>query len=396
VSGLVLLLLVGASPIAPVGTDVSFDAALEGVDGAPDVQSLAQSANVRKAGLSRLGVFTSNPQVLLQPGVRTERGASAPEGQVTLTQNFNLGGLAGSRKEVATADAHVAAVRARLTRQERRIAAADAWLEVWAAQLASHASHQEEQAAKALAERLEVASRSGGATRVESATAAAFAAEASALHLEWEGRRVEASAALSSLLGLDGLAMAAGPLPNLQTPAEGAQVGMRPLSVQLAEAELVAERRRAQEVQATWATQLQTSVQGGHDAPTQWFANVGLGLTLPVFERGARERLGHEATALRLEGELSLAQRQAAVRRQLVEHELEHTAETLTVVKQLQLPAAEEAATLEAKRHALGEATLLELTLLRRQALLARIAAIVAEARLVGARVHARELWSQP
>jgi outer membrane protein TolC len=75
-----------------------------------------------------------------------------------------------------------------------------------------------------------------------------------------------------------------------------------------------------------------------------------------------------------------------------VRHELEHTAETLEVVKQQQLPAAEEAATLEAKRYAQGEATLLELTLLRRQALSARIAAVVAEGRFLAARAHAREL----
>jgi|APLak6261675434_1056106.scaffolds.fasta_scaffold00757_5 outer membrane protein TolC len=384
-------LLISASPVSPGHAAVRFDEALSRVDAAGDVAGAEAGVRVRRDGLSKLGAFTSNPQLVAQPGMRTEGGALGAEGQLTLTQSFNLGGLAGARRVVASDEAEVAALQHRLLRQERRIAVARAWLETWAAQAASDTAHEEEDSAKELLARLERNVASGAVTRVELATARAFAAEASALHLEWEGRRVEAGATLASLLGLDAIALADGPAPSF----EAARVAVEPsalLPVKVAQGELRTEQNRGDEVKAQWATQLQVSLQGGREAPSQWFGNVGFGVTLPLLEQGRRERALHEANAAKLSGELSLAERRARIALQLVAHELEHTAETLEVVKGQQLPAAEEAAALESKRYAQGEATLLELTLLRRQALAARIAAVVAEARFMAARAHAREL----
>jgi outer membrane protein TolC len=387
-------LLLSASPVSP-GTPVRFDEALAGVDTAADVTGAAAAARARKGALSGLSVFTSNPQLVAQPGLRTENGSLGPEGQLTLTQSFNLGGLAGARRAVAREEAEVATLEHRLLRQERRIAVARAWLETWAAQAASETAHEEEAAARELLARLERNVASGAVTRVELATARAFAAEAAALHLEWEGRRVEAGATLATVLGLDEIALADGPAPSFEDP----RLAVEPASllpVKMAAAGLRTEQHRGDEVKAQWATSLQVSLQGGREAPNQWFGNVGLGITLPLLERGQRERSVHDANALRLSGEAAAAQRRARIALQLVQHELEHTAETLAVVKGQQLPAAQEAADLEARRYAQGEATLLELTLLRRQALAARIAAVVAEARFIAARAHARELEEAP
>lgn len=384
-------LLLSASPVSPGSTAVRFQDALDRVDAAGDVSGAAAAAQLRRGALSKLGAFTSNPQLVAQPGVRADQGTLGPEGQLTLTQSFNLGGLAGARRAVAQDEAEVTGLQHRLLRQERRIAVAHAWLETWAAQAASETAHEEEDSARELLARLERNVASGAVTRVELATARAFAAEAAALHLEWEGRRVEAGATLATLLGLDAIALAEGPAPAF----EDARVALEPsslLPVKVAAAELRTEQHRGEEAKAQWATQLQLSMQGGREAPSQWFGNVGLGITLPLLERGQRERSVHDANAHRLSGEASVAERRARIALQLVQHELEHTAETLTVVKGQQLPAAEEAAALEGKRYAQGEATLLELTLLRRQALAARIAAVVAEARFLAARAHAREL----
>lgn len=390
-----LPLLLVASPVTPTGSSVRFEEALARVDAAGDVSGAAAGAKERREGLARLGSFTSNPQLLAQPGLRTEGTAGGVEGQLTLTQSFNLGGLASARRTVARDEAEVSGLQHRALRQERRIAVAHAWLETWAAQAASATAHEEEEVARELLARLERSAATGGVTRVEVATARAFAAEAAALHLEWEGRRVESGAQLAMLLGLDAIATAEGPVPSFEL----ARVELAPasmLAVKVLAGEVRSEQGRAEEVKAQWATQLQVSLQGGHDAPNQWFGNVGLGVTLPLLEQGQRERSVHAATAARLGGELSMAERRARVELELVRHELEHTAETLEVVKNLQLPAAEEAAALESKRYAQGEATLLELTLLRRQALAARIAAVVAEARFIAARAHARELEETP
>lgn len=380
-------------PVSPGATAIRFDEALAGAVAAGDVAGLAASVQTRREGLSRLSSLPANPLVTFQPGVRTTEGVSTgPEGQLTLSQNFNLGGLGSARKAVAGDEAETAGLQLRALLHARRMSAAAAWLDAWAAQEAAQAAHEEEDQANELRVRLERAVTTGGVTRVELAVARAFAAEAAALHLEWEGRRVEAGAALSNLLGLDAIAVASGPLPTYPTLDAAALAGVGSLATLMLERELHAEDSRAVEAKALWATSLQLSLQGGRDAPNQWFGNVGIGLTLPLFEHGHRERSVHQANALRLSGEASLSQKRARITRDVAIHELEHSAETLEVVKMQQLPAAREAAELEAKRYALGEATLFELTLLRRQALSARIATALAEARFAGARATAHEL----
>jgi outer membrane protein TolC len=296
---------------------------------------------------------------------------------------------------VQRSDTEQAALEHRLVRQERRLAVASAWVELWAAQEASRLAHEEEANTRELLARLERASTSGGSTRVELATARAFAAELAALHLEWEGRRVDAAAVVAQLLGAPTLVEASGALPA----GEGDVTRLtapKQLSVTLAQREVDGERARLDESVAQWGTQLQVSLLGGHEAPAQWFAGVGLGVTLPLLEQGRRERTQHLAAVAKLSGARSLEERRASVRLQVLAHELEHTAETLRVVAEEQLPAAEDAVALETKRFMQGEATLLELTLLRRQAVSARIAAALARARYAGARARARELEAQP
>jgi len=385
--------LLAAAPVSPSAISIRFDEALGRVDAAGDLAGLAEAAQTRRAGVSRLGSLTSNPQLSVLPTLRsTDLATPAPEGILTLTQSFNLGGLASARKAVAREEGAAAAMQVRALRHERRIAVAFAWLDAWAAQNAAAIAHEEEGQAHELVVRIDRGLKTGAITRVELATARAFAAEAAALHLEWEGRRVEAGAQLSNLLGLEAIAVALGPLPSYPDIEPASLDGTGTLPAKLLQVELTTEQRRTEETKAQWASALQASVQAGHEAPNQWLGSIGLGLTLPVFEQGHREQVIHEANAQRLSGEALLAQRRANITRDVALHELEHSAETLTVVKTQQLPAAEEAAELEAQRFAMGEATLLELTLLRRQALAARIAATLAEARFVGARANAHEL----
>lgn len=390
--GCLFFALLAAAPLSPEAAAIAFDEALAMADAAPDLRGAQAAASTRRDSVAHLSALTSNPQLLLQPGARVTGGKSGPEAQLTLTQSFNLGGLGRAKKAAAQEEADLAALQFLSLRAQKRVAVGLAWLDTWAAQAASAAVHEEETQAHELVVRLERGAASGGVTRVEVATARAFAAEAAALHLEWEGRRVEAGAQLSSLLGLGAISLAGGPLPAFAEPATAALTGVGQLPGRVLAKELLAEQRRADEAKALWAPALQLSVQGGHDSPDQWFANVGVGLTLPLFEHGQRERAAHHAAAQRLEGEASMAQRQAQLTHDLIAHELEHTAETLAVLQNQQLPAAEEAATLEAKRFALGETTLFELTLLKRAALTARIATALALARFAAARAQAREL----
>jgi outer membrane protein TolC len=384
-------LLLAAAPAGPASSALSFDEALRRASAAEDVAGAARAEQLRRDG-QYFHVFTSNPQLVLQPALRAEAGVARPEGQVSLTQSLNVAGLGSARAGVQRADVAIAAAETRLLRQDRRLAVATAWVELWGAQEAARLAQEEALRVRELQERLERASASGGATRVELATTRAFAAELTALHLEWEGRRVEAGAVLAELLGVATLVEASGGLPQgADLDLAGLQAASLPL-VQLARSEVAGERARLEESAAQWGTQLQFSVLGGHEAPTQWIAGVGVGLTLPLLEQGRRERTAHQAALEKLGAAQTLAERRAEVRLQVLQHELEHTAQTLRVVAGELLPAAEEAVTLETRRFAQGETTLLELTLLRRQALNARIAAALAQARFAGARARAREM----
>ncbi|MEW5743489.1 MAG: TolC family protein [Myxococcota bacterium] len=372
---------------------VSFDAAMARAEAAPDVVGAQGAKAARQDGLGQLSSMTGNPLLQAQPGLRAEGGATRPEGQLTLQQSFNVAGLSAARRQSAQQELEAARWEARGRRRDLRIAVARAWLETWATTEASRAVLEEEAMAKELVLRIEKAVASDGMTRVELASARAFAAEARAFHLELEGKSVEAGGRLAMLLGLEELAVVEGPLPDFagQTTPTDDVVAAWPGVLRL-DAQVQSERARGKEAAAQNGTALQLQLQGGHEAPTQWFANAAVGVTLPLFDVGARDRSAHEAQARLLEGEREKVRSGARVELALLRHELEHTAEVYLTVHDQQLPAAVEAATLELKRFQSGECTLQELLLVRRLAVAARVAAIKAQAAYLAARAHAREL----
>jgi outer membrane protein TolC len=374
-------------------TPLSYDEALIRADRAPEVTAAVGASTARADGLQRLGSMTYNPMLQVQPGLRTENGSTAPEGQLTLQQSLNVAGLASARRETATKELDAARWEARGRRFQLRIAVARAWLETWALTEAGHAVREEEAMAQELVIRIQKAVASDGLTRVDLASAKAFAAEARAFHLELEGQAIDAGGRLAVLLGIDDIASVEGPLPELvEIEAPVADAATSWPGVKRLEAEVNGERSRAQESEALYGTGLQLQLQGGHDAPSQWFANFAVGVTVPLFDIGSRDRSVHEATARLIEGELVKARAGARVELEMLRHELEHTAEVYATVQGQQLPAAVEAANLQLKRFQGGEATLQELLVVRRLAVAARVGAIRAQAALLAARAHAREV----
>lgn len=375
---------------------VTFDDALARVSGVSDVAARAAEAKTRSEGVSKVSGFTSNPQLTAQPGYRVDGDAAGVEGQLTLQQYVNLGGLAEARREAVRAEAAEAKARWNVALLERRIAVGRAWLDTWTATRA-HAVAEEEvqQAADALA-RIERAASQGMLTRVDVAEAKARLAETRGVALDWEGRRVESGAALAMLLGLEEAPPLEGPPPQLEEPSLAALTPEALPAVQLLSRQLDSEQRRADEVKAQWATQLQLQVQGGHDAPAQWFGNVGVGVVLPLLEQGWRDRVAHAANSQRMEGERAQELRRATVMLAMLRHELEHSRETLTLLEQERLPAALEVVELEERRFASGDVTQLELGVVRRQALEAKLATELARGRLLAARHEARELGRLP
>jgi cobalt-zinc-cadmium efflux system outer membrane protein len=270
-----------------------------------------------------------------------------------------------------------------------RTAAGRAWLETWMAVQATEAVGAELADAVTLAERLEAAAARGGATRAEVASARTFVAEARAAHLRWEGRQTEAGADLASVLGLDAPVAVSGEPPELTEPDLSGKQRVATPHLSVLDAQLRATLQREREASSLWATQLQVLLTGSHRA-TETIASVGVGLTLPVFERGQAEAGAQRALGVRLLGERTEAAREARLALRLLQHELQHTREVDEVVRGEQLTFAQEAARLEARRHAQGEGTLLELLAVRRTALTARLAALAARADLLATRWKAQ------
>ncbi len=370
---------------------LSFTEALERVDGAPDVAAGLHAADARQASVDTLPSLTSNPTITLQPGFRTNPTEPLAEGLVSLAQSFNLWGLTHARRAVASADAASARASALERRWQRRVAAARHWLDAWTAHRAHTLAQAEAEAGRALVEKLTRATEQHAMTRAELETAKAFAAEAQAAILSFEGAAFDAEAALAETLGSDELIEVEGALPDLGTPTlvAGPSVHER-----LAAAQLELTAARTAEVRAQWGPSLTATLIGAREVPSQWVGAIGLGLTLPAFERGQGELAAQEALSTRLEGERTAAARRARIERKVLEHEFEHTAEVLAVVEGRQRPAATEAARLESLRFERGETTLAEVVLVRRQALAAQVAALSAQAEVSMAKFKALE-WAR-
>ena len=379
-----LCLALAASPL-------SFPDAIRLSSQAPELEGARRAVEARKAVLASLPLLTSNPQLLVQPGALWEAPLGPlPEGQVSLTQSFNLGALADSRTRVARAEWEQAGALAATRQWDLRTRAGTAWLEAWMAGEATRAAEAEVREADQLVERTVAAASRGGATLAEVASARAFAAETRALHLRWEGRQTEAGFGLASVLGLETPAAIAGEPPQLTEPDLSGKQRVATPHLAVLDAQLRASVAREAEAAALWATSLQLSLGGSHQAPGEWILSLGVGLTLPVFERGQAEAGSHHALGVRLLGERTDAAREARLTLKVLRHELQHARELDEVVRGEQLSAALEAVRLETRRHAQGEGTLVELLLVRRTGLAAVLAALEAQVGLLATRWKAQ------
>jgi outer membrane protein TolC len=377
--------------ILVVVAGLSFTEALERVDAAPDVAGSLAAAEARRTSVSTLPALSSNPTLTLQPGFRTNPTEPLPEGLVSVAQSFNLAGLTQARRSVASAEAGFSRATALERRWQRRVEVGRRWAEAWAAHRAHSLAAAEAEAGRALVAKLARASEQQAVTRAELETAKAFAAEAEAAALGFEGAAFDAEAALAEALGLEQLEAVTGELPGLTPP--GASTGPS-VHERVAQAQLEVAQARDLEVRAQWGTSLTATLIGAREVPSQWVGALGLGVTLPVFERGQAEVAAQHSLSTRLDGEREAARRRARIEQRVLEHELEHTAEVLAVVDGHQRPAATEAARLETLRFEHGETTLAELLVVRRQALAAQVAALSARAEVVMAQFKALE-WRQ-
>ena len=149
-------------------------------------------------------------------------------GETTLMQGWNLSGLPGDRKASIRAEGEQLTSEARAAALSHRLAAAQAWLDAWAAQQSLSDAMQEYDLARDFSAKMARAAAAEAYTRAEAADAATYAAEAHVQAIAAEGDVVERGYQLAVAMGREAERplVAAGPHP-LASGARPASTGRR-------------------------------------------------------------------------------------------------------------------------------------------------------------------------
>lgn len=391
-----------AAALAAGGTDtLTFDEALGLADQAPSVEGARAAVSAQRDLAGRISSQTSNPTLTVEPGYRLSAGSSSAtriEGTASLTQSWNLAGLAARRREAARAEGDQLDAEARAAALTRRLTAAQAWIELWAAQAALADARQEAELAAELAARTGRAADHALVTRADAADAVTYRAEARLLAISVEGEVTDLGFRLAREAARPAAPLAtAGPLPAPDLPERAEwprlleRAGRLP-EVRARRLTARAEGARAAEVRAARGTALGLGLVLQRDNQREQVAFAQVGITLPLFDRGEREAAGLEAAARRTGGEAEEARRAASAELARALHEVEHTAEVLAELEQGFLPASAEGVRLREVAFRAGDATVLEVLVARRSAAAARARLARARAAHAWARV---KVWLQ-
>jgi outer membrane protein TolC len=360
---------------AEVGGSVTFDEALGFAAQAPAVAGAeAAAADQRRIGESVSSVI-ANPTLNVQPGIAKDPLDDRLRyfGETTLLQGWNLSGLPGDRKAAVRAEGEQLLAEARAAALSHRLAAAQAWMELWAAQQSLADSLQEADLAREFSDRMARAAAAAAFTRAEAADAATYAAEAHVLALAAEGDVVDRGYQLAVAMGHESekALAAAGKLPAPPTPPRADWPALLDAAGKLPAVtahRLASDASRARDVEARssrgWG--LGTGVKGTRDYLGTWGVQAVLEVSFPVFDRGEREAAPQAAAAARSAGEFQEARAVAATELARSLHEVEHTGEVLQAIEKELVPAAEANANARQASMQAGETTVLEVLVARR------------------------------
>ena len=357
------------------GAPITFDEALGLAAQAPAVAGAeAAAADQRRIGDSVSSVI-ANPTLTVQPGAARDPIDNQWKyvGETTLMQGWNLSGLPGDRKAAVRAEGEQLLAEARAAALSHRLAAAQAWMELWAAQQSLADALQEADLASEFSTKMARAAAAAAFTRAEAADAATYAAEAHVQALAAEGEVVDRGYQLAVAMGqqAEKALVAAGPLPaptaprRADWPAIFNAAGKLPA---VAAHKLASDASRARDVEARssrgWG--LGTGVKGTRDYLGTWGAQAVVEFSFPVFDRGEREAAPQAAASARADGEFKEARAVAATELARSLHEVEHTGEVLDAIEKELLPAAEANAKAREASMRAGETTVLEVLVARR------------------------------
>ncbi len=367
----ILALLALAAP----ARSVTFDESLDLARGAPAVAGARAAAETHRRVAGSASALTANPTVTVLAGEARDEaaGKTRTTAEATLLQGWNLSGLGGDRRATLRAEGGVLAAEARAAALSHRLAAAQAWLELWAAQQSLSDSLQEHDIAKEFAARMARAAGAEAFTRAEAADAAGYAAEAHVAAIAAEGEVADRGFLLAVSMGLPAPEPlgASGPLPAPPLPARTGweallQAAERLPAVAARRLASDAERSRAVEARAGRGWTLATGVKAMRDGADVRGVQGVVELGLPLFDRGEREAAAPAAASVRAAGEHREAAAGAATELARALHEVEHTREVADATEKELLPAAAENARLREASMRAGETTVLEVLVARR------------------------------
>jgi len=369
---------VALAAVAPAKS-VSFDEAIGLSIETPDVRGAERAVEEKHALASRISTMTQNPQLYLQPGYRVlPVENSGFEIQASVMQSWNLAGLSSARKTSARAEEEELSAGARALALSQRLEAARAWIELWAATRVLDVAKREAALAGELARLVEKAAAASAATKADAADARAYHAEARLGVTAAEGEVFERGLSLARALAAGAEPVgASGDLPMPSLPSEGGlrEVLRRASSLPTVQQKALAaevERARAAEEKAARGTSLQVGVYLQRDSPGGFVGYGAVGLTLPVFDRGERERSVTVARAAQLEGEKKREEANATSDLAMGIHEVDHTQEIVDTLKDALLPALEEGLAARMRIFEAGESTMLEVLTARKNVAAAR------------------------
>lgn len=377
----------------PHGVRIDFADAMARSRDAPAVREVEAALTAKRAADRRLGTLAHNPQITVDAGYRNDTGGQGAVLQVGVQQGFNLAGYIAARRRSVEQEESALALELQVAIWRQHMGAARLWSDLWGTGQALERAQEEAELARQTLARTERMAQVGAATQVDVASARAYLAEVLARRVGIEGEAAEGGLALGRFLGLSEAVQVKGVPDGAHLPAltDALQAEALRRCALLPEPTLRrtserVERTRAEEITAQRGTQIWIGAMGLHEPTAPWAAFGTVGLSLPLFERGQRERADLLASAARMRVAAQSAESGAQIELRSAWHDVEHFGELDKLIGETLLPAVEGEVALRERLLAVGDGTVLQVLVARRAASTVRIQAARSRASLLGSR----------
>ena len=371
---------------------ITFEQALGLADGLPEIVAARDLATKERAielprAWQPLSVIVT-PQARLAPS-----DARGLEGGIAVQQYVPFDDPTPARRDVLERQAEARLARATAMQLDARLAIASAWITAWAATERRAAAEHEYELARAIVDVTTRGLAAGVFTSPELADAKAFLAEVDVRRSDAEGEVSETSFALAEAMAATTTVRVAGALPSAPLPPATVATELLARAQRLPAIAAVrlsarVDRARAVEERAARGPQVIVGAEVFRDEPGAFVAGLSIGFSMP-HDRGQREAREAELAARTSDAEASQLGARAAIQLARGLHEVTHTQEVLEKLRDLLVPATEDAAARRQRALAIGETTIVELLAARRAALLARSRLADARAAHAWARIAA-------